>query len=134
MDNPNDIVGSAISLNNNSSSSIAMKPQTVIIDDKKELYKCYMPFIKGGGLFIPFNDDVTAAKIFPGLHIFIIFSMLDNKKKIPINGKVVWINKTGNFKGYGVAFNDTAPMRALKENIEHNILEFILKKEPTYTI
>jgi type IV pilus assembly protein PilZ len=112
----------------------SIRPQTIVINDKKELYRCYMPFIAGGGLFIPFNEEVTPAKISPGQKIFIIFSMLDSKQKIPIQGKVVWLNKTGLTKGYGVAFGDSAPMRGLKENIENNITEIMAKKEPTYTL
>lgn len=126
----NDIVGSS----NASSPSTAMRPQTVIINDKRELYRCYMPFIKGGGLFIPFNDEMTAARIVPGQRVFILFSMLESKQKIPINGKVVWINKGGASKGYGVALGETPPMRTLRDNIEANIVELVAKKEPTYTL
>ncbi|NCP98118.1 hypothetical protein GW796_07335 [archaeon] len=113
---------------------ISIRPQTVIINDKKDLYRSYMPFISGGALFIHFNEEVTANKISPGQKIFIVFSMLDSKQKIPIQGKVVWINKFGITKGYGVALGDSPPMRALKENIENNITELMAKKESTYTI
>lgn len=113
---------------------ISIRPQTVIIADKKELYKCYMPFISGGGLFIPFNEEVTPNKIFPDQKVFIVFSMLDNKQKIPIQGKVIWINKYGINKGYGIAFGDSLPMKALKDNIENNITEMLAKKEPNYTL
>ncbi len=110
-----------------------LKPQTIVITDKRELYRCYMPFIKGGGLFIPFNEDVTPSKISPGQKIFIVFSMLENKNKVPINGKVVWINRVGNIKGYGVAFGESAAMKSLKESIEANIADLMAKKELTYT-
>lgn len=112
----------------------SIRPQTVIISDKRELYRCYMPFITGGALFIPFNEEVTPNKVFLGQKMFIVFSMLENKQKIPIQGKVVWISKTGITKGYGVAFGDSAPMRALKENIENNITDLMAKREPTYTL
>ena len=110
------------------------RPQTVVIDDKKELYRCYMPFIKGGGLFLPFNAEVNANNITPGQKIFIVFSMLENTNKIPIHGKVVWINRTGNSKGYGVALGDTPAMKALKDAIEGNIADLLMKKEATYTL
>jgi type IV pilus assembly protein PilZ len=111
----------------------SIRPQTIVISDKKELYKAYMPFILGGAIFIQFNEEITPNKIQPGQKIFIVFSMLDNKQKIPIQGKVVWVNKSGLAKGYGVALGDSAPMRALKENIENNITELMAKKEQTYT-
>lgn len=111
-----------------------LRPQTVIMADKKELYRSYMPFINGGALFIQFNEEITPAKIQPGQKVFLVFSMLDNKQKIPIQGKVVWISKYGVVKGFGVALGDSAPMRALKENIENNITELMSKKEATYTM
>lgn len=111
-----------------------LRPQTITITDKKELYKSYMPFIQGGGLFVPFNEDITPNKIQPGQKILLIFSMLDNKQRIAIQGKVVWISKNGMNKGYGVALGDAPQMKALKESIEANIVEFMAKKEPTYTI
>ncbi len=110
-----------------------LRPQTIVITDKKELYRCYMPFIKGGGLFVPFSEDVNASKISPGQKVFIVFSMLDNKNKIPINGKVVWINRVGNIKGYGVAFGESSAMKALKDAIEANIADLMAKKEISYT-
>ena len=115
------------------SGAATLRPQTIVINDKRELYKCYMPFIKGGGLFIPFNGDVTPDKIFPGQKIFIVFSMLEQKTKTPIHGKVVWINRGGMFKGFGVSIGETPAMKALKDNIENNIAELLSKKETTYT-
>lgn len=132
MDLITDIVGVATTPNSNSMPTIP--PQTVIINERRELYKCYMPFIKGGGLYIPFNEQLTADKVFLTQRIFILFSMLDEKRKIAINGKVVWINKNGVNKGYGISLGDAAPMKALRQTIEANILEFVAKKEPTYTI
>lgn len=117
-------------LNNN----ISLRPQTLIINDKKELYKSYMPFIQNGGLFLPFNDEITPEKVVPGQKILIVFSMLDSKQKTPIQGKIVWISKNGMNRGVGVAFGDTPPMRSLKESIEANIADLMAKKEPTYTL
>lgn len=111
-----------------------LRPQTIVINDKRELYRSYMPFINGGGLFIQFNEEITPSKISPGQKIFIVFSMLENKQKIPIQGKVVWISKSGIVKGFGVSFGDSPPMKALKENIESNIVELSAKKEPTFTL
>jgi type IV pilus assembly protein PilZ len=112
----------------------SIRPQTVVINDKKELYKCYMSFIKGGGLFIPFNEDVSPTKIFPGQKVFVVFSMLENKQKTPINGKVIWINRSGSNRGYGIALGDNLPMKALKDNIETHIADLMAKKEPNYTL
>ena len=55
------------------------------------------------------------------------------KQKIPINGKVVWINRSGMVKGYGVSFGESNAMKALKETIENQITDLMLKKEHNYT-
>lgn len=108
--------------------------QNVNILDKRELYRSYMPFIKTGGLYIPFNNDIAPHKISLGQNIFIILTLLDSPKKHPIPGKVVWIQRAGLNKGFGFAFGDTTPSKLLKEQIENLILELSLKKEPTYTL
>lgn len=111
-----------------------IKPQTITIDDPKELYRCFMPFIKGGGLFIPFNQDVTPEKISPGQKIFVIFTFLKNNKKTPIPGIVIWIQPTGKLMGYGIQFPDNPAMKSLVDNIKEVTNEFALKREPTYTM
>lgn len=110
-----------------------IRPQNVSITDKRELYRCYMPFIAGGALFIPFNDDISPHKVTPGMRIPIILTLMEGKKT-PIQGRVVWISKSGMNKGYGVAFGDSAPMKDLKERIESTIVDFLAKKDPNYTI
>lgn len=113
---------------------MTMKPQTVIINERRELYRCYMPFIKGGGLFIPFNEEINASKVQPGQKVFIVLSILDSKQKIPIHGKIVWISRGGPMKGYGVALGESPVMKSLKETIETHIAEIAAKKENTYTL
>lgn len=112
----------------------SIRPQSLVINDKKELYKSYMSFIQNGGIFMPFNEDVTPDKVSMGQKILIVFSMLDSKQKIPIQGKIVWISRNGINRGIGVAFGDTPHMKSLRESIEANIADLIIKKEPTYTI
>lgn len=118
----------------NEVSTNRIRPQSINIPEKKELYRCYMPFIKHGGLFIPFNEEVGPNQISPGQNIFIVLTILDQRNKIPIHGKVVWISKGGMQKGYGVSLGNTPAMKALKESIETAIMDFTTKKEATYTI
>ena len=108
--------------------------QNINFLDKKELYRSYMPFIKSGGLFIPFNDNITPHKISLGQNIFIILTLMYSSKKHPISGKIVWIQRSGLYKGFAFAFGDTTPSKLLKEHIENLILDFSLKKESTYTL
>ena len=53
--------------------------------DKKALHKAYMPFMKNGGLFLP-----TAQHYEMGDEIFLLVSLPDNNKAIPVPGSVVW--------------------------------------------
>ncbi|HVY53389.1 MAG TPA: PilZ domain-containing protein [Gammaproteobacteria bacterium] len=56
------------------------------INDPVELNLAYMPFINGGGLFIP------SEKAYPlGTHVVIELLMPGHKDSLRIEGKVVWI-------------------------------------------
>lgn len=108
-------------------------PQSVLLTDRKELYKCFMPSIKTGGLFVLTNNENILNKIQPKQRIFILLTYGDQKQKTPINGTVVWINKDGINKGYGVSLGDSQLMKSLKESIQNQIAEYTIKKESTYT-
>src|ERR1700690_25529 len=73
------------------------------IREKSALYAAYMPFIKGGGLFIPTNK---VYKI--GEEVFMLLTLMDDPAKHPVSGKVVWITPTGaqaaRAQGVGVQF------------------------------
>ena len=60
------------------------------IKDKAVLYAAYMPFIKEGGLFIP-----TAKHYDLGDEVFMLLSLMDEKEKIPVAGKIIWITPKG---------------------------------------
>jgi type IV pilus assembly protein PilZ len=57
------------------------------IKDKAALYACFMPFVKGGGLFVP-----TARQCKLGEEVFVLLSLMDDPERIPLTGKVIWIN------------------------------------------
>ncbi len=63
---------------------------SIAIKDKSSLYAAYMPFIKNGGLFIPTNKDYEL-----GNEVFILLSLMDEKEKLPVAAKVVWVTPKG---------------------------------------
>ena len=72
-----------------------MKPATMAarpgvlsltIKDKNALYAAYMPFVKGGGIFVPSG---RAYKL--GEEVFMLLTLMDSKEKIPVAGQVVWV-------------------------------------------
>ncbi len=87
--------------------------------NKDSLYKAYMPFIEGGGLFIP------TVKIFSlGQSIGLKLKLLDESNEYKVNCKVVWVTPEtshGRWKpGVGIQFLD-----AIGEQL-HDKIEKIL--------
>ncbi|MBS0439461.1 MAG: PilZ domain-containing protein, partial [Proteobacteria bacterium] len=87
------------------------------IKDKTALYNAYMPFVRGGGLFVP-----TAKRYNLGDEVFILLTLMDEKDRLPVPGKIVWITPAGSqgnrAAGIGVQFNDSADGEAARTKIE----------------
>ena len=80
---------------------------SLAIKDKGSLYAAYMSYIEGGGIFIPTNKVYKL-----GEEVFILLSLMDETEKMPVVGKVVWINPQGtghghSLPGIGVQFTDS---------------------------
>lgn len=111
-------------------SQITSKPLNIHIVAKKELAKSYMSFIKGGGLFIKMEEDFEFQ---PNQKIFVLLSLLEEKRKHTIASKIIWVNKAGANRGIGIHLGDTPQAKALKEFIETTLAE-VPKDFATYTI
>lgn len=78
---------------------------SLAIKDKSSLYTAYMPFIRNGGLFIPTNKKYKL-----GEEVFMLLTLMDEKEKLPVAGKIVWITPTGSqgnrLAGIGVQFSE----------------------------
>ena len=78
---------------------------SLTIKDKSALYAAYMPFIKGGGLFIPTKKSYQL-----GEEVFMLLTLIDETEKIPVAGKIVWITPPGaqgnRAAGIGVQFSE----------------------------
>jgi len=84
---------------------------TATYKDKNALYAAYMPFIQGGGLFVPTNKPFEL-----GDDVFLLIQLMDETEKMPVEGKVVWITPRraqGNrVSGIGIQFfEDYEPVR-----------------------
>ena len=84
---------------------------SLAIKDKGALFNAYMPFVKGGGLFVP-----TTKRYSLGDEVFILLSLMDEKDRLPVAGKVVWITPAGaqgnRTAGIGVQFNESSRRRS----------------------
>lgn len=102
------------------------------IRDTGSLYTAYMPFIKNGGLFIPTTRHYNL-----GDEVFMVLSLLDNKEKLPVAGKVVWItppSAVGNrTAGIGVRFSDM-DKGATRNKIETILAAMLKSGRQTHTM
>ena len=74
------------------------------IKDKGALYAAYMPFVKNGGLFISTNKQCNV-----GDEVFMLLTLMDDKDRLPVAGKIIWITPKGaqgnKASGIGVQFS-----------------------------
>jgi len=107
---------------------LAAKPGilSLTIRDKSALYASYMPFIKNGGLFIPTSKPYRL-----GDEVFMLLSLMDEKEKMPIAGRIVWITPKGaqgnRNSGIGVQFSELD--KGQTRNKIENFLAAALKSE-----
>ena len=87
------------------------------IKEKSALYAAYMPYLKGGGIFIPTNKPYRL-----GDEVFMLLTLMDDPNKIPVAGHVAWITPEGSqgnkTQGIGVQFSDNESGKAARNKIE----------------
>ena len=59
----------------------------VNIPDRDTLYASYMPYVVGGGLFVPTKQPIKL-----GEEVFVLATLPEQSQKIPLTGKVIWIS------------------------------------------
>lgn len=103
------------------------------IKEKPALYAAYMPFLKGGGIFIP-----TAKAYRLGDEVFMLLTLMDDPNKLPVAGKVAWITPAeaqGNkSQGIGVQFSDNESGIAARNKIEGLLGGNLKSTRPTHTM
>jgi type IV pilus assembly protein PilZ len=55
------------------------------LSSRTELYAAYIPFLRGGGLFVP-----THAEHPLGEELFLVVQLPEEPEPIPVTGRVVW--------------------------------------------
>ncbi|BBP04841.1 type 4 fimbrial biogenesis protein PilZ [Sulfuriferula plumbiphila] len=87
------------------------------IKEKSALFAAYMPFLKGGGIFIP-----TTKQYRLGDEVFMLLTLMEDQNKIPVAGKVVWITPPGahggKTQGIGVQFDKNDSGIAARNKVE----------------
>ncbi len=105
---------------------------SISIPDKQALYKAYMPFVQGGGLFVP-----SGKRFQLGDEVFLLLTVME-EERLPIPGKVVWITPrgaVGNRKaGIGVQFADTSDGAHARTVIETHLAEMVKSDVRTHSM
>ena len=103
------------------------------IKERSALFAAYMPFIKGGGLFIPTNKSYKM-----GEEVFMLVTLMDDPAKLPVSGKVVWLTPTGahggRTQGVGVQFAFNESGKAAQNKIEGLLGGSLKSVRPTHTM
>jgi len=106
---------------------------SLAIKDRQALYRSYMPFVQGGGLFVP-----STKKFELGDEVFLLLTVMEFEERLPIPGKVVWITPqgaAGNRKaGIGVQFADTPDGSHARTVIESHLATMIKSNLTTHTM
>ncbi|MFT6113561.1 MAG: type IV pilus assembly protein PilZ [Glaciecola sp.] len=104
---------------------------SLTIKDKAVLYAAYMPFIQGGGLFIP-----TSKQYQLGEEVFMLLKLMEEPEKIPVAGKVVWVTPKGaqgnKVAGIGVQF--TGDETLAKDKVETYLAGALSSDRLTHTM
>ena len=105
---------------------------SLTIKDKSALYAAYMPFIRGGGLFIPTKKEYRL-----GEEVFMLLTLMDEPEKLPVAGKIVWITPVGaqgnRATGIGVQFSNQDEGHA-RNKIEGFLAGALDSDRPTHTM
>jgi type IV pilus assembly protein PilZ len=100
---------------------------------KSALYAAWMPILRGGGLFMP---TTKAHQL--GDDILVVLTFLDEPLKIPLTGKVAWLNPahaTGSRpQGVGIQLPDNEIGKDLKKKIEGILAPVAKSDRPTHTM
>ncbi|MCC7326002.1 MAG: PilZ domain-containing protein [Burkholderiales bacterium] len=103
------------------------------IREKAALYAAYMPFLKGGGIFIP-----TSRQYALGEEVFMLLSLMDDPNRLAVQGKVVWLTPEGvqgnRTQGIGVQFTLDETGSAARATIERILGETLASTRPTHTM
>ena len=60
------------------------------VKDKAHLHGAWMPYVKGGGIFV-----ASTKRFSLGDEVFLLLSLPESSDKYPVPGKVIWVTPSG---------------------------------------
>ncbi len=105
---------------------------TCHIESIDTLYASYLSFVNNGALFVPSDQPQQL-----GNEVFIAITLPNSSERLPMNGKVVWINsKTqgGRPAGFAVQIGSDIAGQRIKNEVERLLAGKIDSLQSTYTM
>ncbi|MGP4863333.1 PilZ domain-containing protein [Psychrobacter sp. T6-5] len=105
---------------------------TCHIESIDTLYASYLSFVNNGALFVPSDQPQQL-----GNEVFIAITLPNSSERLPMNGKVVWINsKTqgGRPAGFAVQIGSDIAGQRIKNEVERLLAGKIDSLQATYTM
>lgn len=99
--------------------------------DKASLFASYMPFVKGGGLFI-----ASARQTKLGEDVFVLVNLPDDTERMPVTGKVIWVTPRQQGMrpaGFGISLTGDGG-DAVRRKIETILAGATQADRPTHTM
>lgn len=96
------------------------------------LYTSYLPFIERGAIFVPSDRQHQL-----GQELFVAFTLTGSSERIPLNGKVVWLNQkpsAGRPAGFAIQFGNDVIGQQMKNEVERLLAGKLDSQQTTYTM
>ncbi len=104
---------------------------SLVVRDRALLYECYMPFVQGGGLFVPTDADCEL-----GEAVTVLLELMHEPAPLRVAGKIVWITPRGaqgnRVAGVGVRLDGQSD--AVRRKIETYLAGAVGSERRTHTL
>ena len=92
----------------------------------------------GYHLQLNFQKNLCPRKMNPSPYLFLLLSLIDDKDRLPVAGRVVWITPNGaqggRPAGIGEQFNEGSDGDTVRTKIESNLAGLMASDKPTQTM
>ncbi|MGP9687640.1 PilZ domain-containing protein [Psychrobacter sp. AOP22-C1-C5] len=105
---------------------------TCHIENIETLYASYLSFVSNGALFVPSSQPQQL-----GNEVFIAITLPNSSERLPMNGKVVWVNaksQGGRPAGFAVQIGTDIAGQRIKNEVERLLAGKIDGLQSTYTM
>ncbi|ERL54813.1 PilZ domain-containing protein [Psychrobacter aquaticus] len=105
---------------------------TCHIENIETLYASYLSFVSNGAIFVPSDQPQQL-----GNEVFIAITLPNSSERLPMNGKVVWINakaQSGRPAGFAVQIGTDIAGQKIKNEVERLLAGKIDGLQSTYTM